>query len=53
MLILQFSLQFCVSLGAGNTFSKHKWGYQLKNEDPLASYLQTAWNESHLPAANF
>ena len=35
-----------VSLGAGNTVSKHKWGYKLQNvtavaapPDPLASYI--------------
>ena len=35
-----------VSLGAGNTVSKHKWGYKLQNVpavavplDPLASYI--------------
>ena len=49
--------QFCVSLRAGNTVSKHKWGYKLQTFpvtvplDPLASYLHTAWNEAHLPAA--
>ena len=57
MLILHCMKQFCVSLRAGNTVPKYKWGYKLQNFpvavslDPLASYLHTAWNESHLPAA--
>ena len=48
---------FLAYLRAGNTFSKQKWGYELQNFlvavalDPLASYLHTAWNESHFASS--
>ena len=51
-------LQFCVKLKLEiGTVSKLKWGYKLQNFlvavslDPLASYLYTALNKLHLPAA--
>ena len=40
--------QFCVSLRAGNTVPKHKWGYKLQNFpvavslDPLAGFFPSA-----------